>query len=468
MFFQPGQEWTSSYYLGAFTLALAACGVSRKPRSRETALVCLAVFGLIMALGNAALLFKLFSETVRPLSFMRFPVKFVVLAIFCLPLLAAMGLTRLDREYGASSSKRSRALLFVSIVLALCMVGAVGVAKVRPMPGEAWPGLALNGLLRIAFLIACVVMFRIRQCSAPGQSRRAWAAWGLILLIGADLLTQAPRLNPSVSSDAMAPKILGEQFPALQSAADGRAFMSRPLHDMLYASMLEDPMPDYLRRRMGLFGNCNLLESIATPDGFYSLYLDEPRAVLSTLFLAPSDAFPEPLADFAAIRYMPTPGQLLTWIERSSAMPLITAGQRPVFVPSPETLKHIARAEFRPRSNVYFAEASRAAIPDTSQVSAEVSDIRFEAERIACTVTSASETLCVVAVAHYPAWRATVNGMKARVHKANHAFMAIEVPAGESQVELRYVDKGFLYGGGISLAGWLALCGVGLRRRRRS
>jgi uncharacterized membrane protein YfhO len=67
--------------------------------------------------------------------------------------------------------------------------------------------------------------------------------------------------------------------------------------------------------------------------------------------------------------------------------------------------------------------------------------------------------LVVLAQAWYPAWQASVDGTNAPILRANHAFQAVAVPAGEHQVTFVYQDRAFRLGGFISL-GALACCAV--------
>lgn len=57
----------------------------------------------------------------------------------------------------------------------------------------------------------------------------------------------------------------------------------------------------------------------------------------------------------------------------------------------------------------------------------------------------------------YPCWQATIDGQPAPIKRADCAFMGIEVPAGQHQVELRFVPTSFYFGLGISLTGLVAL-----------
>ena len=66
-----------------------------------------------------------------------------------------------------------------------------------------------------------------------------------------------------------------------------------------------------------------------------------------------------------------------------------------------------------------------------------------------------------------PGWRATVDGAEARIFRAQGAFMAVPVPAGDAAVSLRYEAPGRALGGWISLGAALGLSCLGLGSWRR-
>jgi hypothetical protein len=51
---------------------------------------------------------------------------------------------------------------------------------------------------------------------------------------------------------------------------------------------------------------------------------------------------------------------------------------------------------------------------------------------------------------YYPGWQAAVNGAEAEVHPANYLFRALRLPAGQSEVVLRYQPFSFYLGAGLS------------------
>jgi hypothetical protein len=102
---------------------------------------------------------------------------------------------------------------------------------------------------------------------------------------------------------------------------------------------------------------------------------------------------------------------------------------------------------------------------DTSRDEAVID--AFHRNSIKLHVRSSEPALLVVAEAWYPGWQATVNGVPAEVLPANVWMRAVRVPAGESRVELHYVEPSLVRGAVISLGALLVLVAIGWRLRRR-
>ena len=86
------QQWTTSYYLGIGPIAFAIFALGGEKKSDSFFLMILCSFGLLMAMGDNQFVYEWVRQVVPQLGFMRFPIKFVILATFVLPLLAANGL----------------------------------------------------------------------------------------------------------------------------------------------------------------------------------------------------------------------------------------------------------------------------------------------------------------------------------------------------------------------------------------
>src|SRR5665213_2521941 len=82
IFFQHGQYWTSSYYLGLGALWLAVMALVCIRERRVWLLGGIAVAGLIFALGENTPVFPALRKIIPQLSFITYPVKYVSVVVF--------------------------------------------------------------------------------------------------------------------------------------------------------------------------------------------------------------------------------------------------------------------------------------------------------------------------------------------------------------------------------------------------
>ena len=75
--------------------------------------------------------------------------------------------------------------------------------------------------------------------------------------------------------------------------------------------------------------------------------------------------------------------------------------------------------------------------------------------------------MVVISQTHYPEWKAYVDGGPTTIWRANYAFQALEVPAGQHQIKLVYEDKRLLAGAVLSCMGLLASGGLWVRAHFR-
>lgn len=133
-------------------------------------------------------------------------------------------------------------------------------------------------------------------------------------------------------------------------------------------------------------------------------------------------------------------------------------------------LRLLASPEFDPAAAaVVHASLGRPLPGGTVEGGAEI--VSYDPDRVVVRVRTAAPALLVLADNYYQGWEATVGGGQAPVHRVNHTFRGVEVPAGEHEVILRF-RPGTLYAGAwVSLLTTLGLIGLvvggGLRHRGR-
>jgi hypothetical protein len=206
------------------------------------------------------------------------------------------------------------------------------------------------------------------------------------------------------------------------------------------------------------------MEDLPKVDGFYPLFLREPIEVVTRLY-GLSHQPPAPLLDFLGVSHINAPKRIFDWDRRDSFMPLVTAGQAPVFAQAPETLEVILRTNWNPRAAVYLPSEAKGAVQARGAGGARVLMGAAGAHKVDFEVETPARALVVVAQAYYRNWRAYVDDQPVPLWRANYAFQALEVPAGRHRVRLAYEDHAFRVGAVVSMSA-LALCAVGWRASR--
>lgn len=122
-------------------------------------------------------------------------------------------------------------------------------------------------------------------------------------------------------------------------------------------------------------------------------------------------------------------------------------------VDGPErSLDAIADESFDPAKTT-IVEGSPAARSQGKPLGMKV--VMERAGRIEIHATAEKPSLLVLTENFYPGWKAKVNGGAAGMLVANHQFMAVDIPAGDSRVEFVYDSKTLKTGAALSLGAFL-------------
>ena len=151
--------------------------------------------------------------------------------------------------------------------------------------------------------------------------------------------------------------------------------------------------------------------------------------------------------------------------ERTTALPRVRWAAAAEVVADPRERLRRLRSGVAPDTVLLDAEG-----PAATGAPASVAVVADTGDEVRARVRADGAGYLVVADAVQHGWRAELDGEPAALHRADHAFVAVAVPAGEHEVTLRHEPPGWVAGGRVSLAsaGLLAvLVAVGLLQRRR-
>lgn len=463
VFKQDGQSWTSSYYVGIGILLLAMASLWKNRDRRVWLLAIISLVALIMAHGDSTVIYTWLGRILPVFKLMTFPVKFVLVMAFAAPLMAAVGLARVRQSRVCSRKLLLQACLILAI---LTLVSLFWQWQFPSRQNEIGPAI-FNGLTRIGFLLATALV--VTALLGRGTQPSPWAlSAALMLAIWLDLRTHVPGQNPTTDPSLFAPGIIRKELAMTpQPALGGSRVMLSPAADAVFdTTPVQDVQTGYLARRLGYFSNCNLLDKVPKVTGFFSLYPYEAYQISRLLYLNTNSSFPR-LSDFLGVSQVTAPGEYTVWRSRESFLPMVTAGQMPVFLDDTNTVAQLIRPEFDPLKTVFLPLASREQVAATGRTPARAEVKRFANHSIEIETESATPALVVVAQTYYHRWRALVDGAPSRLLRANYAFQAVQVPAGKHRVRLDYRDTGFRLGMCITAASLLVLAFMVARGAKR-
>lgn len=135
-----------------------------------------------------------------------------------------------------------------------------------------------------------------------------------------------------------------------------------------------------------------------------------------------------------------------------------------------EILKTLARPGFMPRREILLEEApADGFLGSGPAATGQVSFLYDRHEEVALRVRASAPGFLFLSDQIYPGWTARVDGVATPIQRANYAFRAVRVPAGESTVEFRYRPWSVYAGAAVSATTLLGLgFGLLLHRRRRA
>jgi hypothetical protein len=470
VYMQIGQYWTSSYYVGVGVVALALLAAWRVRRRRVWLLAGLILFSLLMALGDHAPLYPMLRKLAPQIGFMRFPIKFVVLATFAIPLLAAQGVAWLRTLRAEEVRLEWNRLTRLMLVLIGLIIVILFLARKFPQPGEDLKMTTSTGLRSAVFLpaiLGCLAL--LRRKIEPGAQIIFQTV--LLVMLWMDVFTHVPNLSPTVAPRIYEADMLRGYFASKdpkwnEEIRPGNARVMQTLASLnkMYWGGLENPVDDTFGRRVTLYDDVNLLDHIPKIDGFYSLYLHDLNTVITDLYESSNDV--PRLKDFLGIARVNPPTNSLEWVARDTYAPLVTAGQDVYFGGDARVLRQLFDPSFDGRKIVCLPLDAIPVVNATNHGAVQILATNFAAQRIDVQVDAAGPGMVVVAQTYYPAWHAYVDGQPTRLWRANYAFQALEVPPGRHEVKIVYQDGKFRAGCLISLLTLLACAGLWLMPRK--
>ncbi len=485
-------------FIGIVALALAGLGIAagrRELRWVRGWAFGAAALGMLMAVGAASPIYRFVYDNVSLARGFRVPSRWLLLPYFSLAMMAALGMDVLLR--GARDGFQAQVRRGLGGIVALAALAGVVFTVGRLGPADdsikRWGLAAIIGLL--AWALAAV----------PWVPRA--------LLASALLITAAGELKyarPSVEYRQVAPSVVyDDPGPVLSRLArDGGRYVTIGNHPRSEDERNRIEIPGWVQgQKAQYFLVAWPLRLAARPSSEYSTHVETPLGrdggllplrtyhefftasagttgrITAGVYLSPPSRWNFEMLNFLGIEWF-VAGPLEPSEEGVLAHNGFTVVQTEAYI-------DLWRREALPIARMHYdldvvagrsdrIDSLRAGYPLTTRAMVEepigpftrpASEPRVVARhvgsmRVEFEVTTATPGLLVVADPWYPQWRAAVDGRPAGLHRVDHAFRGVVVPAGRHVVTFVYRDRATLVG--VVLAGVTVLVlGIAGRRRRR-
>jgi hypothetical protein len=452
-------ERVETGYIGLMPLLLALIGAFLYPDRMKNYFIGLGIMALLLALGGYSLVHGWLYAAVPGFDQLRAPARFILLLDFSLATLAAFGLNELlqplTEQAKATLAKLLRALTWslggLIIVAAPLSYYAMLVTQDRnPAIFNRATGAAAGVATFALFVIATLALLHlIYNQSLPEK----WVGVAAILVIGLDLFTLGHQVDVGQTNP-----VAGFEHPeALRFLqADPALYRIEVTTDVWHAWQ---PNMALLHNQYDVWGLYNPLTLADT-----TLYWSgaPPRSSGRYNFLgikyivASKTGAP---ADGKIVSVFEGDPQINIYLNQSALARVLFVGEA-LIVPTHDAAWEAIRADkFDPGKQVVLEGGQ----PVNTQPQATLTILQYGINAVSVAVETDQPGYLVLSDAYYPGWRATVDGQPEPILRANYAFRAVYIPAGQHTVQFVFAPVIWKVGLGVSgitlliLIGWIAI-----------
>jgi hypothetical protein len=477
--------WEDAVYIGLIPFILAIMTLitrGRKTRNKKYInpafvgfLFVLILASFLIALGRNTPVFPWFYKYIPTFDMFQAPTRLSIIAIFCLTLLAAIGVDTWRRP-----GKRGKYWLRLGVMAAAAITIGAGTAwlvsrtfdwGIRPSFIRATALLGFWGMgLGILALKAPE-----RDNSVVAAGKWGWWQWAVLLWVAADLIVAGWGLNPGVDLS-----VYSDSSPAAEEVDSllngGRLYLPSDEEDQLkFERFLRfdtfqplDEGENWESLRATLLPNVTILDAIPSANNFDPLVPGRYASWMDILEEVDHRAR-EQMLNLMGVKVVesidPTKefGVRFDGREAYPHYRWVPCGL--VVETGSEALEMIQQGQVDFQRDVILELDDPTSMP-TCDSNARVNiSIKSEfANNSVLVISSPNPGYLIMADVWYPGWQSFVDGKPTPVLKANYLFRAIALPEGEHEVIIAFQPKWFYTGAAVSGLSLILLIVLGLFR----
>lgn len=489
------QSWLKTLYVGTLPLILAVYyGI--KGEKKKTFWLALIAISVFLALGGNNPLYPYLYKYIPVVSKIRYPVKFLFLAVLALSVMGGLGFHRLlEAVQQGKSGRFGKTMLVMAVGASFLLLGlnlahdtVLGFLKAwgwdEPVYNAAAVNLHNTERMLVYFVFGCMgLWFIVKRKGAPYavgalclilifdlfgnygyysamSSAAYWHENWTVRHVKADLGDHRVFVTPATgTSTFIAPAINVTGYP--QRVFFGASSLNYHIRNMRGGEVMRVKRTDDLLQMLTASPSIDATRIIDLFSVKYVIStkpISSPHVTLVGADIKGLEGDPKELLKENTIK--------LYLNKRVLPRTLLVKDYRVQAEPA-AALAYVSRRDFDPTKTVVLEEKPiwDPGIPSTviPKGSAGAKILHERNNEIELQARVARPSLLYLADTFYIGWNAYVDGKKTKIYRANYNFRAVPLPPGEHHVEFRYQPLSFCLGAGITGATLLLLIALGVK-----
>lgn len=422
--YEKGVFWENCMYIGILPIVLALVSLLLwKKRDEIRYYWWLTISGLILAFGPGTAIFRILWHIIPGFQLFRFPNRFLLFSIIGLTLL---GGATFDFILEKIKGKPARAILSFLVITMVILNTWWFNREFNTVVSPAW--LEKPATVELPKPDVARESYRIHSFAAKYMWQQFYIADGGWLGERANLNSYRSLLAPDYNL------IYGVAQSGEKTWIEGGMAPSR-------RAGLEELLEKELTRNVQ--GKvANISDEAEKILGLLNVRYVLSFFILSSPRLMGGSEGPEGMRTY----------ETMDWLPRA----FVAKSFNVINEPQAE-LNRMFSGDFNPRDEVLLEEDPGIPAVDTS--GSVVEKAFYDAERIDLDVSMSATGILFLSDTWFPGWKVSIDGREGKILRADYAFRAVAVPAGQHSVRFTYEPGSYRIGLILSIIGWAAaLC----------
>lgn len=433
-------------YIGIITLLLAVIGAWLYAGRIKGFFVGLAIVSLLLAMGGYTLLHGWLYILIPGFNQLRAPARFILLLDFSLAALAAFGLNRLLHPPDDETRVRLQKLLnlmtwslggLIIVAVPLSYFALLVTQDRNPAIFNRAIG-AVSGVATFAiFTVAALIILHLIN---RHWLREDWAGAAVAGLVILDLFTLGANVDVGHNNP-----VAGFEHPAALAflATDTDLYRTEVTTDVWHLWQPDTALLYGYQDVWGLYNPLTLADTTlywsgAPPRSSGRYNFLGIKYIIASKAGAPADGHIVPVFDGDP--------DINIYLNQAALPRALFVGES-LIVPNHDAAWEAVRSEnFDPATTVVLEDGQT--LNDTPN--SELSILQYDLHTVTLAVDTDRPGYLVLSDAYYPGWKATVDSQPVSIQRANYAFRAVYVPAGQHTVQFVFDPLIWKVGLGVS------------------